>query len=136
MDGKLRREMLICGYCRDTEKKTKLYTYIPDSILLLIIMYHPSILSSDIINTKSLEDQLYDVLCAKLGRNKDKFTLGRIYSSVINGLSAYSFHNLCDNSKFPTLILCRSMQYKKIFGGFTSVSWKPEGNAWTDKYDP
>ena len=138
MNSVSRRELLVHGFCREAAEKENFHKSIPDSVLLLIVMNHPQLLiESNIITTAILEDQLYDILCAKIGASSDRFTLHRLFNSRVHGLSAKAFHTFCDDSEYPTIILAKSKGYNQIFGGYATKSFKPEShNGWTQKTDP
>jgi hypothetical protein len=56
------------------------------------------------------------------------FELKRIFRASENEFSIAKFHEKCDN-KGPTLIVAKSEQYEKIFGGFISINWNKDKNS-------
>ena len=66
------------------------------------------------------------------GKNKkkiNKFEL--IFKMSENGTKSEDFHKYCDD-KGPTLILVKTTK-NKIFGGFTPLDWKKNGDQLYDK---
>jgi len=61
-----------------------------------------------------------------LGRGK-KHDLELIYRGSRDGFTASNFHQSCDGSG-PTLIVCKSKAYEKVFGGYTSKNWSQSEN--------
>ncbi len=61
------------------------------------------------------------------------FELKRIFRASEHEFAIAKFHELCDN-KGATLIVGKSEQHEKTFGGFISVSWNKDrsGNLETD----
>ena len=49
-----------------------------------------------------------------------------IYRGSEDGFTADVFHKKCDN-KGPTLVVVKS-EHSKIFGGFTDIEWKSDGD--------
>jgi hypothetical protein len=72
---------------------------------------------SEIINPK----QDLNLIKSWLGRGKNH-ELELIYRGSRDGFSAENFHQNCDEQG-PTLVVCKSKAYEKVFGGFTSKSW-------------
>jgi len=56
-----------------------------------------------------------------LGRGK-KHELELLYRGSRDGFSSQNFHELCDEAG-PTLVVCKSKAYEKVFGGYTSKNW-------------
>jgi len=56
-----------------------------------------------------------------LGRGK-KHELELLYRGSRDGFNSENFHELCDEAG-PTLVVCKSKAYEKVFGGYTSKSW-------------
>jgi len=74
-------------------------------------------IDSMIIN---LEEDL-NLMKEWLGKEKQHdFEL--IYRGSQDGFSSEDFHKSCDNAG-PTLVVCKSKVYDRVFGGFTSKNW-------------
>jgi len=82
---------------------------------------------SEIINPK----QDLNLIKSWLGRGKNH-ELELIYRGSRDGFSAQNFHQHCDEQG-PTLVVCKSKAYEKVFGGFTSKSWSPVENYVADQ---
>lgn len=54
-----------------------------------------------------------------------------LYRASVDGFTSDVFHSLCDN-RGPTLTLIKSNR-GKVFGGFTTVSWKKNGGYQADE---
>ena len=52
-------------------------------------------------------------------------TTNKIYDSRTDGFKADTFHPKCDN-KGSTLIIIKSKENERIFGGFTDIPWNKE----------
>ena len=65
----------------------------------------------------------------KTNKNSVKFEL--IFRMSENGSKSSDFHKYCDN-KGSTLIIIKTAK-NKIFGGFTPLNWKDNGNAINDE---
>jgi len=64
-----------------------------------------------------------------LGRGK-KHDLELIYRGSRDGFTASNFHQSCDDVG-PTLVVCKSKAYEKVFGGYTSKNWS-QGENYVD----
>ena len=62
--------------------------------------------------------------------NKEKIKFKLIFKMSENGTKSEDFHKTCDNQG-PTLTLVKTTK-NKIFGGFTPLNWKSEGDGTND----
>ena len=84
--------------------------------------------TSRIINDVVMSEKLEDLL-KKKDLNGRKWSL--LYQGSRDGFKASNFHSRCDN-KPDTLTIVKSTS-GNIFGGFTSVEWKPKASWQYDK---
>jgi len=66
-------------------------------------------------------DQELELVKTWLGKEK-QHELQLIYRASRDGFSSMDFHKNCDNVG-PTLVVCKSKAYERVFGGFTSKNW-------------
>ena len=84
---------------------------------------------SSIISTQYHRQLLYDML------NTNVFPLKRsgsvyfklLYRSSVNGLSAKTFHELCDDDSITNTLIIIQSSNGEIFGGFTRNNWSFRG---------
>lgn len=139
MDATTRRLLLVHGFIRELSQHIGFKQWIPESVMLLIATTFPELLiRSDVITTTEQEDALYDILCSRIGTSSsDRFELKRVFSTAIHGRKGCLFHDACDKSLCPTIMVARSRQYDRIFGGFSTVCWKAaDDTGWTNKQCP
>ncbi|CAF2352551.1 unnamed protein product [Rotaria sp. Silwood2] len=79
----------------------------------------------------SLEHQLK--LNKFYGIEGQKWTL--VYKATRDGFSSSDFHRCCDNQG-PTITVIRSTEGGYLFGGYTSVSWRPAEDYVLDSDNP
>ena len=84
-------------------------------------------ISNGIIKTE--EDK--NLVFSWINQNIQKVSAKLLYSAIIDGDNASTFHNLCDD-KGPTLIIVESTD-GKIFGGYTKESWSGNSQYKSDK---
>ena len=84
-------------------------------------------ISNGIIKTE--EDK--NLVFSWINKNIQKVSAKLLYSAIIDGDNASTFHNLCDD-KGPTLIIVESTD-GKTFGGYTEESWSGNSQYKSDK---
>lgn len=67
-----------------------------------------------------LRDREFDLINRFIGSQNVKYTL--LYRGSRDGMNSKVFHVRCDG-KSPTVIICQSKQYDKIFGGVCFGKW-------------
>jgi len=66
-----------------------------------------------------------------IGRGKN-IDLELIYRGTKDGFYSKDFHEHCD-SQGPTLVVCKSSSYEKVFGGYTTKNWSQVEDFVADK---
>ena len=84
-------------------------------------------LKGDIIHS---QEEL-DLLTNKINKNNKKLTLNLLYKATVDSDEAQAFHQKCDEAK-NSLVLVETDKGKR-FGGFTTCSWKGDGDEKMDE---
>ena len=84
-------------------------------------------LKGDIIHS---QEEL-DLLTNKINKNNKKLTLNLLYKATVDSDEAKAFHQKCDEAK-NSLVLVETDKGKR-FGGFTTCSWKGDGDEKMDE---
>ena len=84
-------------------------------------------LKGDIIHS---QEEL-DLLTNKINKNNKKLTLNLLYKATVDSDEAQAFHQKCDEAK-NSLVLVETDKGKR-FGGFTTCSWKGNGDEKMDE---
>ena len=80
--------------------------------------------SSIINNDMNRQNSIIKWIKEKVNKNDVKFEL--IFKMSKNGSNSVDFHRICNNQG-PTLIIIKTTK-DRIFGGFTPLDWKNQGN--------
>jgi len=81
------------------------------------------------VESKIIDSQHCETLHEWISQSQPKkFHLKLIYQASRDGFSAQTFHDNCDD-KGATISLIKSKDHGKVFGGYTTKSWKCRGRG-------
>jgi len=120
-----------CGWLNVAEKHNRLAganKFTIKEIEVFAVFGHAPVLKDSKFDSKILDPvtdlKLIQDWTTKTGKASqgNNLELALIYRGSRDGFDAKAFHAYCDNQG-PTLTVCKSAEYGKIFGGYTSQNW-------------
>ena len=112
----------IFGYVR-----TRIMLEIPESILLVILLFYYSKIQSSILTDNECDELLSLFEKENVFKNVNNYSYKLLFRGTRDGFEAETFYARCNE---PNTICIIHTPQNNIFGGFTSIPWNRTDSNW------